>query len=46
MLFQTLPRLREALATQVTRSSDSDTPVIITAMDAVLLSWLLLKRLG
>ena len=46
MLFQTLPRLRAALATQVTRSSDSDTPVIITAMDAVLLSWLLLKRLG
>ena len=46
MLFQTLTRLREALATQVTRSSDSDTPVMITAMDAVLLSRLLLKRLG
>ena len=46
MLFQTLPRLREALATQVTRSSDSDTPVIITAMDSVLLYWLPLKRLG
>lgn len=46
MLFQTLTRLREALATQVTRSSDSDTPVTITAMDAVLLSRLLLKRLG
>ena len=46
MLFQTLHRLREALATQVTRSSDSETPVMITAMDAVLLSRLLLKRLG
>ncbi len=46
MLFMTLHRLREALATQVTRSSDSDTPVSITAMDAVLLSRLLLKRLG
>ena len=46
MLFQTLTRLREALATQVTRSSDSETPVMITAMDAVLLSRLLLKRLG
>ena len=46
MSFQTLHRLREALATQVTRSSDSETPVMITAMDAVLLSRLLLKRLG
>ena len=46
MLFQTLPRLREVLATQVARSSDSDTPVIITAMDSVLLYWLPLKRLG
>ena len=46
MLFQTLHRLREALATQVTRSSDSETPVMITAMDAVLLSRVLLKRLG
>ena len=46
MLFQTLHRLREALATQVKRSSDADTPVSITAMDAVLLSRLLLKRLG
>ena len=46
MLFQTLHRLREALATQVTRSSNSDTAVIITAMDAVLLSRLLLKRMG
>ena len=46
MLFQTLHRLREALATQVKRSSDADTPISITAMDAVLLSRLLLKRLG
>lgn len=46
MLFQTLTRLREALATQVTRSSDAESPVMITAMDAVLLSRLLLKRLG
>ena len=46
MLFQTLHRLREALATQVKRSSDADTPVAITAMDAVLLSRLLLKRLA
>ena len=46
MLFQTLHRLREALATQVKRSSDADIPVAITAMDAVLLSRLLLKRLG
>lgn len=46
MLFQTLHRLREALATQVKRSSDADTPISITAMDAVLLSRLLLKRLA
>lgn len=46
MLFQTLHRLREALATQVTRSSDAHAPVTITAMDAVLLSRVLLKRLG
>ena len=46
MLFQTLTRLREALATQVKRSSDADTPVTITAMDAVLLSRVLLKRIG
>ena len=46
MLFMTLHRLREALATQVKRSSDADTPISITAMDAVLLSRLLLKRLG
>jgi hypothetical protein len=45
-LFQTLTRLREALATQLTRDSDAETPVSITAMDAVLLSRLLLKRLG
>ena len=46
MLFQTLHRLREALATQVTQASDADAPVTITAMDAVLLSRVLLKRLG
>ena len=46
MLFQTLHRLREALATQVKRSTDAQAPVVITAMDAVLLSRLLLKRLG
>lgn len=46
MLFQTMTRLREALAIQVKRSSDADTPVAITAMDAVLLFRLLLKRLG
>ena len=46
MLFQTLHRLREALATQVTKASDAHTPVTITAMDAVLLSRVLLKRLG
>ena len=46
MLFQTLPRLREVLATQVARSSDSDTPVIIIATVSVLLYWLPLKRLG
>ena len=46
MLFQTLTRLREALATQLTRDSDAEAPVMITAMDAVLLSRLLLKRLG
>ena len=46
MLFQTLHRLREALATQVTKASDADAPVSITAMDAVLLSRVLLKRLG
>ena len=46
MLFQTLHRLREALATQVTKASDSHAPVTITAMDAVLLSRVLLKRLG
>ncbi len=46
MLFQTLTRLREALATQLTRDSDAEAPVSITAMDAVLLSRLLLKRLG
>ena len=40
MLFQTLHRLREALATQVTKASDADAPVSITAMDAVLLKWL------
>ena len=45
-LFQTLHRLREALATQLTRDSDAEAPVMITAMDAVLLSRLLLKRLG
>ena len=45
MLFQTLHRLREALATQVTKTSDADFPVTITAMDAVLLSRLLLKHL-
>ena len=45
MLFQTLHRLREALVTQVKRSSDADTPISITAMDAVLCR-LLLKRLG
>ena len=46
MLFQTLHRLREALATQVKRSTDAQAPVVITAMDAVLLSRLLLNRLG
>ena len=46
MLFQTLHRLSEALATQVTRSSDAHAPVTITAMDAVLLSRVLFKRLG
>ena len=46
MLFQTLHRLREALATQVTKASDAHAPVTITAMDAVLLSRVLLKRLG
>ena len=46
MLFQTLHRLREALATQVTKASDAQAPVSITAMDAVLLSRVLLKRLG
>ena len=46
MLFQTLHRLREALATQVTKASDAHTPVSISAMDAVLLSRVLLKRLG
>ena len=46
MLFQTLHRLREALATQVTKASDAQSPVTITAMDAVLLSRVLLKRLG
>ena len=46
MLFQTLHLLREALATQVKRSSDANTLLSITAMDAVLLSRLLLKRLG
>lgn len=45
MRFQTLSRLREVLATQITRSSSADTPVTITAMDAVLLSRLLLQRL-
>ena len=46
MLFQTLHRLREALATQVKRSTDAHAPVTISAMDAVLLSRVLLKRLG
>ena len=46
MLFQTLHRLREALATQVKRSTDAHASVTITAMDAVLLSRLLLRRLG
>ena len=46
MLFQTLHRLREALATQVTQASDADAPVTITAMDAVLITRVLLKRLG
>ena len=46
MLFQTLHRLREALATQVTKASDAHAPVTITGMDAVLLSRGLLKRLG
>ena len=46
MLFQTLHRLREALATQVTKASDAHSPVSISAMDAVLLSRVLLKRLG
>ena len=46
MLFQTLHRLREALATKVSKASDADAPVSITAMDAVLLSRVLLKRLG
>lgn len=45
MLFQTLHRLREALATQGTKASNADAPVSITAMDAVLLSRVLLKRL-
>ena len=38
MLFQTLHRLREALATQATKTSDTHAPVTISAMDAVLLS--------
>jgi len=46
MLFQTLHRLRQELATQVTKASDADAPVSITAMDAVLLSRVLLKRLS
>ena len=46
MLFQTLHRLREALATQMTKASDAHTPVSTSAMDAVLLSRVLLKRLG
>ena len=46
MLFQTLHRLREALATQVTKPSDADATLSITAMDAVPLSRVLLKRLG
>ncbi|WP_156777477.1 hypothetical protein [Synechococcus sp. RS9916] len=46
MLFQTLHRLREALATQVKQSPDAHAPVTLTAMDAVLLSRLLLRRLG
>ena len=46
MLYQTLGRLREALATSVTKGSLVDSPVMITAMDAVLLSRLLLRRLG
>ena len=46
MLFQTLHRLREALATQVTKATDADATLSITAMDAVLLSRVLLKRLG
>ena len=46
MLFMTLHRLREALATQVKRSTNAHAPVTITAMDAVLLSRVLLRRLG
>ena len=46
MLFQMLHRLREALATQVKRSTDAHAPLTLTAMDAVLLSRLLLRRLG
>ncbi len=46
MLFQTQNRLRKTLATQVKRSTDTHAPVTLTAMDAVLLSRLLLRRLG
>ena len=37
-LFQTLHPLREALATQMKRSTDAHAPVTLTVMDAVLLS--------
>nr|WP_137006886.1 hypothetical protein [Synechococcus sp. UW106] len=46
MLFLTLHRLREALATKVAKASDAQTSGTITDMDMVLLSRVSLRRLG
>ena len=45
MLLQTLHRLREMLATQVSRASDAKASVSIKARDAVLVSQLVWQRL-